>query len=452
MLKDVLKSLIVLRQRECPFDVIPRELKLPIDRRKIITVPGVRRCGKSTMMELAINELLSNGVPPEKILWMGFDDERLRHMKAQELDEVIRAYTELYPEIPLSEVHMFFDEVQLIPDWEYFVLRIFERYCRNIFVCGSNASMLSPELFRGSSVYPLRYGAWPLSFAEFCRFRGIDCDNLSERDLPMVNTAFDGYNRCGGFPMAVRCPKESKRMQILQDHYKSMLLEDFCRHYGVKHVASADFFIKRLMENVSKPTSVNKIYGELKSLGFKAQQQEIYAWADHVCDIFLFRRIPKYEKSLNKETHALYKYYCIDNGLRSAVLLPKSGDEGKLLENTVLLQLLRNASSMTAISYYKGKKECDFVRSERDEAAELIQVCWTLEDPETLKREVDGLVEAAAVTGCRDLKIITRDEARVIMQGDLRIRVIPVWHWLLETRRLRNPADMQSTAIDAAWD
>lgn len=430
MLKDVLKSLIALRQRECPFDVIPRERPLSVERRKIITVPGVRRCGKSTMMELAVNELLASGVPREKILWMGFDDERLRHMSASDLDEVIRAYAELYPEIPLSEVHMFFDEIQLIPDWEYFVLRIFKHYCRNILVCGSNASMLSTELCSALRGYPLEHYAWPLSFSEFCRFRGIDRDSPLEADLSRINAAFDAYNRDGGFPEVALSSMESERTRILQGYYRTMLLGDFCEHYAVRHVSSADFFIRRIMENVGKPTSVNKIHGELKSLGLKVSQQEIYAWADHVCDIFLFRRVPKYEKSLNKETHALYKYYCIDNGLRSAVLLPKSGDEGKLLENTVALQLLRDASPMTAISYYKGRKECDFVRSERDEAVELIQVCWTLEDPDTLKREVEGLLEAAAATGCRDLKIITRDEEREIRQGDLRVLVIPVWKWL----------------------
>ena len=85
MRKDVIKSLFAIKQSEIPFDVIERDTKLPIDRKKIITIPGVRRCGKSTLMEIAINTLVEKGVPKEYILWLGFDDERLRSMTSEEL-------------------------------------------------------------------------------------------------------------------------------------------------------------------------------------------------------------------------------------------------------------------------------------------------------------------------------------------------------------------------------
>ena len=86
MRKDIIKSLIAIKQSEIPFDVIDRDTKLPLARKKIITVPGVRRCGKSTMMEIAINELVAGGVPSKNILWLGFDDERLKSMDASQLD------------------------------------------------------------------------------------------------------------------------------------------------------------------------------------------------------------------------------------------------------------------------------------------------------------------------------------------------------------------------------
>ena len=153
MKKDIIKSLIAIRQSEIPFEVIERDIKLPVGRKKIITVPGVRRCGKSTMMEIAINDLVNTGIPKEKILWIGFDDERLVNMSSDELDDVVTAYMEMFPDIPIKDVHMFFDEIQLIKNWEYFVLRVYKSYCKNIYICGSNASMLSSEL--GSA---LRYG------------------------------------------------------------------------------------------------------------------------------------------------------------------------------------------------------------------------------------------------------------------------------------------------------
>ena len=120
MKKDIIKSLIAIKQSEIPFDVIDRDVKLPLNRKKIITIPGVRRCGKSTLMEIAINSLIEEGVPRENILWLGFDDERLVNMSSDELNDVITAYMEMYPNTPIKEVHLFLDEIQLIEGWEYF--------------------------------------------------------------------------------------------------------------------------------------------------------------------------------------------------------------------------------------------------------------------------------------------------------------------------------------------
>ena len=125
MKKDVIKSLIAIKQSEIPFDVIERDVQLPIDRKKIITIPGVRRCGKSTLMEIAINNLVQSGVARERILWLGFDDERLRNMTSEELDEVVTSYMEMFPDIAIRETYMFFDEIQLIT-YAVVMLRCFQ--------------------------------------------------------------------------------------------------------------------------------------------------------------------------------------------------------------------------------------------------------------------------------------------------------------------------------------
>ena len=134
MLKDVIKQLIVLHQNNIPFSLNEREAMLPLDAGQIITIPGVRRSGKSSKMKLVINELVKTGVPPQNILWMGFDDERLAGMSRQELNEILDAYRELYPDTPLRDVYMFFDEIQDIEGWELFVMRIYKSYCQNIYI------------------------------------------------------------------------------------------------------------------------------------------------------------------------------------------------------------------------------------------------------------------------------------------------------------------------------
>lgn len=436
MRKDIIKSLIAIKQSEVPFNVIERDVKLPVNREKIITVPGVRRCGKSTLMEIAINTLVENGVPKEKILWLGFDDERLVSMKAEDLDEVIVSYMEMYPDIPINDVHMFFDEIQLIEGWEYFVLRVFKSYCKNIFVCGSNATMLSTELASALRGYPLEYETYPLSFNEYCRFKGIDTRSFLEQDRAKVRTAFDTY--CcddSSYPEVVLTSSKSEQIKLLHAYFDTMILKDLAEHYNISNVSMLRYFTKRVMSNLTKPTSINAIYKDIRSQGYKVNKDDLYLWADYVCGIFMFLRISKYDRSLAKEQKSLDKYYCIDNGIRSAVLMPQSGDKGKKFENVVFLELNRRLAPADKIYYYQGAAECDFVLQREETVVELIQATWDMSEPETRRRELAGLLEASKVTGCNSLTIITRDEEATMTEKGKTIHVVPAWKFCCEGKR-----------------
>lgn len=432
MNKEIIKSLIYLRQNEMPFDVIHRDEELPVDRKKIITIPGVRRCGKSTLMEIVVNELLAKGVSKKRILWMGFDDERLRKMTSDELDDVLSAYREMYPDIPISEVYMFFDEIQIIEGWEYFVLRVFKSYCKNIYVCGSNATMLSAELGSALRGYPLEYRTYPLSFNEYCRFKGIDSSSYLEQEQAKVKNAFGEYVHGSSFPEIVLTKSLSEKLKLLHGYFDTMLLKDIAEHYQISQVSVLRYFIKRILANLTKPTSILAIHNDIKSQGLKIGKDELYKWAEHICNVFMFVRIPKYERSLAKEQKSQYKYYSIDNGLYHAILLPQSYDSGKLLENAVLLHLVRQCSLMDKVSYYQGSSECDFVLQKNDCVHELIQVTWDMTDATTRQRELKGLLEASAATGCNRLTIITFDEEGTILHEDKHIRVLPAWKWMLK--------------------
>lgn len=433
MRKDVIKSLIAIKQNEIPFDVIERDISLPINRKKIITVPGVRRCGKSTMMEIAINELVASGISPERILWLGFDDERLKNMNADELDDVIISYMEMYPNIPIKEIYMFFDEIQLIKDWEFFILRVFKSYCKNIYVCGSNATMLSTELSSALRGYPLEYETYPLSFHEYCRFKNIPTKGFLEQDKARLRTAFEAYNMESAFPEIVLTTSKSEQTKLLQGYFDTMLLKDLVEHYRISNIGVVRYFVKRIMANLTKPTSINAIYKDIKSQGLKVSKDDLYLWADYICDIFMFIRISRYDRSLIKEQKSLDKYYCIDNGLRGAVLMPQSNDNGKSLENIVLLQLNRTKQPSDKITYYQGDKECDFVLQRNENVIQLIQVTWDMTDENTRTREVNGILEASQVTGCNKLFILTKEEENLIEIEGKQIHVLPVWKWLLSS-------------------
>ena len=431
--KIYIKSQIAMRQAEFPTDLKPREAQLPIDSGKIVTVPGVRRCGKSSKMEMVIKDLLSKGVDRKRFLWIGFDDERLVTINSTELNQIVEAYQEMYPDIEMSSVYMFFDEIQLIDGWEYFVMRLYKHYTKNIYISGSNASMLSSELKSALRGWPLEEETMPLSFKEYCDFKDIKTDSWLESDLAKLRNAFIAYNSEGGFPEVVLTENPLHKAKILQTYFDTMLLKDLVEHYGISNIEVMRYFLKRIMVNLTKPTSVRAIHGDIKSRGLKVSKDALYDWANYACDVFMFISISNYSRSLQKSASSQPKYYCIDNGLRDAVLLPQSDDEGKKLENTVFLQLYRHRTPIDRIFYYQGKGECDFVVQRGVDVISLIQVTWDMSNEETRSREINGIVEASKAIGCKNLYIITYDSAEEInIDNDTVIHVIPVCRWLLD--------------------
>lgn len=431
--KQYLKTQIAMRQAEFPTDLKKRDIPLPINSGRIITIPGVRRCGKSSRMENVVNELLASGVKRQRFLWVSFDDERLVQMKSDELDMIIESYREMYPEADMSQVYVFFDEIQLIENWEYFVMRLYKHYTKNIYISGSNATMLSSELKSALRGWPEEEETLPLSFREYCEFKGLNTDSWLEEDLAKLRMAFYDYNTEGGFPEVVLTENLLLKSKILQTYFDTMLLKDLVEHYRLSNIEVLRYFLKRIMANLTKPTSIRAIHGDIKSRGLKVSKDDLYDWANHACDIFMFIRIPNYSKSLQKIEASQPKYYCIDNGMRNAVLLPQSNDDGKKLENTVFLQLYRQRLPLDRIFYYQGKGECDFVVQHGTEIEKLIQVTWSMKDDETRRREINGLKEASDVTGCRNLYIVTADESEEIVVDEGRtIHVVPAWRWLLD--------------------
>ncbi len=429
--KDIFKTLIAQKQSEMPFSVIDRDVSLPIDGNEIITIPGVHRCGKSTLMEIAINRLLANGVRKENILWIGFDDERIKYMTAEELDLVLQAYREMYPATELKDVWMFFAELPLVKDWEYFVLRLFKGSCKHIFICGSNASTLSVEMKSALRGWPREVEVWPLSFREYLRFKGVDADSHLEQDKARVQVAFNEYNRLGGMPEPTLMPVLSEKYRKLQDYFDVMLLRDLVEHWQISKPQTVRYFLKRVMTTIASRLSVNAIYREIKASGRKVTKDDLYDWLAWAQSIYLVRKLDVYSRSVKSEISIPGKYYVIDNGLRSAVIPLQSDDDGKQLENTVYIELIRRKGHNAELSYFSGSGECDFVVSEGDEVKRLIQVTWEMSDAETRKREFSGILEGAKATGCRDLTIITRDEEGEEIRDGLNVKIVPVCRFLL---------------------
>lgn len=430
-LRNIFQSIIALHQEEIPLSLHERSLQLPLNKQRIVTVTGVRRCGKSSLLHLTINRLLASGVDKEQILYIGFDDERLANMDVSDFDEILQAYRLMYPDRPLSSVYMFFDEIQIVKGWELFVLRVYKSYCKNVYVTGSTAQMLSGEMSSALRGWPDEYTEYPLSFKEFIAFKGIKANRYTEEGAALMANMFNSYLLTGGFPQAVLANVETGRVKLLQAYFNTMLFRDMIEHYNISASPSVvRYFLKRVFNNITKPSSVNNIYNDLKSQGLKLSKDSLYQWLDYACNIFLLHKVPKYSKSVIKQSTSLSKYYVADFALAKSVLLPQSEEKGKALENAVYMHLARHLNENEQIYYFNEGAECDFVIANDEGVKELIQVCWELDEFNT-PRECGGLCAASAATGCKKASIITCNQAQSIHYGDLQINVVAAWDFML---------------------
>lgn len=430
-LRNIFQSIIALHQEEIPLSLHERSLQLPLNKQRIVTVTGVRRCGKSSLLHLTINRLLASGVDKEQILYIGFDDERLANMDVSDFDEILQAYRLMYPDRPLSSVYMFFDEIQIVKGWELFVLRVYKSYCKNVYVTGSTAQMLSGEMSSALRGWPDEYTEYPLSFKEFIAFKGVKANRYTEEGAALMANMFKSYLLTGGFPQAVLANVETERVKLLQAYFNTMLFRDMIEHYNISASPSVvRYFLKRVFNNITKPSSVNNIYNDLKSQGLKLSKDSLYQWLDYACNIFLLHKVPKYSKSIIKQSTSLSKYYVVDFALAKSVLLPQSEEKGKALENAVYMHLARHLNENEQIYYFNEGAECDFAIANDEGVKELIQVCWELDEFNT-PRECGGLCAASAATGCKKASIITCNQAQSIHYGDLQINVVAAWDFML---------------------
>jgi predicted AAA+ superfamily ATPase len=432
--KETIKSII----REFHTNKLPhpikRDILLPAESNKIISLVGARRAGKTYLLFQKINELLEKGHTVEKILYINFEDERLE-LNKDELDLILQSYRELYPDIDISNVYIFFDEIQNIKGWERFVRRIYDTLSKNIYITGSNSKLLGEEIATSLRGRTLKYEVPTLSFKEFLRFNNLEykvpIDFYSPEKKVKIKKYFKEYMIYGGFPEILFLEKELK-IKTLQEYFEVMLYRDLAERYNIKDLYVLKYFLKRLIENSTKLVSINKIYNELKSEGFKIGKDTIYRFLDYAENSNVIKLLRKHYISLHKKEFGEKKVYPADNGFITALNFIGIENYGKLLENVVFHEL---SIRFKEIYYYRDKKECDFVIF-NNKKPHLIQVSYALDDAETLKREIGGLTEACKYFKVDKADIITFDEykdgGRLLKAEDITINVIPAWQFFLQ--------------------
>jgi uncharacterized protein len=422
--KELLKQIIRDFHLSENFDVKPRTLEPPIDTKKIITLIGVRRCGKTSIFYHLINQLCQK-IEKIKILFLNFEDERLE-LNSDELDLILQAYMELYPSHNLSECYFFFDEIQNIPNWEKFIRRIYDTISKNIFITGSNSKLLSSEIATSLRGRTLSFEVFPLSFKEYLSFKDIEVDFYSSKSLAFIKNAQKSFLKNGSFPETLFL-EEIYANKTLQEYFNVLLYKDLAERYNITNTVALKFFLKRIISSSTKQISINKIFNELKSSGIKIGKNTLYEFLEYVQNIYLALTLQKYDNSLVNKELGEKKIYSIDIGLNNATEFRFSDDIGKSLENAVFLELKRKELD---IYYYRtSKSECDFLVSNKNTIVDAIQVTFDMSDENTKNREIKGLIEACKNFNLNNGIIITFDSEDEIIENDIKIKIIPFYKY-----------------------
>ena len=207
-----------------------------------------------------------------------------------------------------------------------------------------------------------------------------------------------------------------------------MIYRDLVERYEIKNAVVLKFFIKRVLASSTKQLSVNTIYNELKSSGFKIGKNQLYEYLDACQSIYLAFVLRKYAHKFVDRELGERKVYCIDNGLLNSVNFRFSDDKGKAIEQVVFLELKRRGKE---IYFFRERYECDFLVKAGTNVSEAIQVTQTLSDEKTKRRELRGLVDACREFDLKDGIIITSDTSQDFEVGKIRIRAVPLYRWLL---------------------
>ena len=428
---DRLKEIILDGQEAVWFTGVPRRLSMTAVTGKASVCIGVRRSGKSTFLFQHMQHLLETGVSRQNLLYLNFFDDRLHGLRQAGLGLVLEAYYALYPQKKQTEkVYCFFDEMQVMPDWEPFIDRLLRTELCEVTLTGSSAHLLSREIATQMRGRALTWEMFPFSFREFLDFLGIAAtDALSTRQRMLVQNAFDQYWESGGFPEVAGLDRRL-RVKIHQEYFHAVLFRDVVERHDVSHPKAVADLAHRLVDNIASLYSLNNLTGYLKSLGHKVPKAVVADYLAWFEDAYFLFTVRVFDASLSRANANPKKIYCIDSALVTSVASGVLVNKGHLLENLVFVALRRVTQE---IFYYKTKngREVDFIARLPDRSLRLVQVCETLADPQTRKREVQALAEAMAELGLSQATIVTRHEDEEIVAGQGAILVVPAWRFLL---------------------
>jgi hypothetical protein len=386
MEKESLKY--VLRQAtQRPLPVArPRQLELPLNPPKVVTLTGIRRAGKTFLMFHTIQRLVDSGVDRRSILYLNLADDRLFPVRLSELDLVLLAHGELYPEQIEGTRYLFLDEVHEVEGWERYVRRIYDTENVRVFATGSSSKLLTRDLapaLRGRSI---GYEVFPLSFAEYADFHELPRRAYDREADARLHHALAAYLRWGGLPEIVLA-EEALRPLIFTEYASLIFYRDIVERYAVRNQHAMKLTLQFCAARPASLLSVHKLHRDFRSRGVSLSKNTLYEYLDHLEDAYLLFRLPCHERSLRKQEQNPKKIFLIDPAITRAFATPGERDRGAWLENLVFLHERRRTRE---IYYGSNSHEIDLVVP-GPEGTRFLNVAWSLTEPETRNRELQAM-------------------------------------------------------------
>jgi predicted AAA+ superfamily ATPase len=396
---------------------------------EVVALTGVRRCGKSTILLQALAELFKAKVPRANTLYINFEDPKFYNsLHIDLLDTIWRAYIDYLK--PKGKVYLVLDEVQKVKGWEHWVRSKYDRKENvKIFITGSNSELLSPEFATILTGRHLQLPVTPLNFREFLQFKGVNVESgrlwSVKNKGRLMNLSLE-YFVTGGFPKVVLTEDELLRKELLSQYFSDILTKDIVERYRVKDVGKLRNLALFYSTNFTRSYSFNKVK---KVADFSLSLDSVHRFSHYMESAFLISFLQRFSYSIKNQMQAQRKVYLVDNGIHNAVAFKFSEDKGKLLENAVY-QHLRNTGR--EVYYYSEKKEVDFVCKQGLKVKELYNVCYSLEDKETLLRETDALMEGMKYFKLKESHVIIAEgNKRQISGQGFTISIVPFYEWAL---------------------
>ena len=351
------------------------EISKYIDKPVIKVLTGMRRVGKSTMLEMVRSELLT-GVPQANIIHLRFDSFSMLNIRSA---ESLKDY--LVPLIDglTGKIYFFFDEVQLVDGWEQIVNGLQVDYNCDIYITGSNSTMLSGDLATMLAGRYVNFEIQPFSFSEF-----IEAHKNSELNLTEL---FNKYILIGGIPLLnFFALDEETSHKYLSDVYNTVLVKDVLEYNKIRDVDIFNRILTYAVENVGHTFSALSIRNYLKSEGRNISVDTVLNYLEYCQNAFLIKKIPRYDVVGKKLLKIEEKYYLTDHGFRQSKGFSNMKDIERILENIVFEELLSRGYQVKIGKI--GDREIDFI-AEKNGKIEYYQVSYLMANEATRAREFE---------------------------------------------------------------